>query len=115
LSFTAHKGDVTRAEVGSWTNRNLPLADDAVLATFGRFAFAHEWQSAPQANATFLGLSPIASFSVGGAKPAADLALITAGAELRMNNGWGLMSKFDGEFGLGTQTYMGTLRARYAW
>ena len=25
------------------------------------------------------------------------------------------MGKFDGEFGVGTQTYVGTARARYAW
>jgi hypothetical protein len=52
---------------------------------------------------------------VGGAKPAADLAVMTAGAEIRMASGWALMGKFDGEFGQGTQTYVGTARARYAW
>jgi hypothetical protein len=40
---------------------------------------------------------------------------MTAGAEIRMTSGWALMGKFDGEFGEGTQTYMGTARARYAW
>jgi hypothetical protein len=29
--------------------------------------------------------------------------------------GWALMGKFDGEFGQGTQTYVGTGRVRYAW
>jgi hypothetical protein len=32
-----------------------------------------------------------------------------------MTGGWALMGKFDGEFGVGTQTYVGTARARYAW
>ena len=80
-----------------------------------KLAWAHDWQSAPQANATFLGLAPIASFTVGGAKPAADLGVVTAGAEIQMMSGWALMGKFDGEFGVGTQTYVGTARARYAW
>ena len=48
-------------------------------------------------------LSPLAGR--GGAKPAPDLAVMTAGAELRFASGCGLMSKFDGEFGQGTQTY----------
>ena len=82
---------------------------------FGRAAWAHDWQNAPQASATFLGVSPIAAFIVNGAKPVADLGVVTAGAELRMASGWALIGKFDGEFGSGTQTYAGTARARYVW
>jgi hypothetical protein len=43
------------------------------------------------------------------------LGVATAGAELRLANGWGFMGKFDGEFGNGTQTYVGTGRVRYVW
>ena len=85
------------------------------MSVFGRAAWAHDWQNTPHASATFLGLSPIASFIVGGAKPAPDLGVVTAGAELRLANGWGVMGKFDGEFGSGTQTYVGTGRVRYVW
>jgi hypothetical protein len=35
--------------------------------------------------------------------------------ELRMASGWALIGKFDGEFGQGTQTYVGTARLRYVW
>jgi uncharacterized protein with beta-barrel porin domain len=76
---------------------------------------AHDWQNSSQASATFLGLSPIAAFIVNSANPAADLGVVTAGAELRMASGCALMSKFDGEFGSGTQTYAGTARVRYVW
>ena len=51
-----------------------------------------------QAAPTFLTL-PTASFIVNGAKPASDLAVVTAGAELRLAGGISLMGKFDGEFG----------------
>jgi uncharacterized protein with beta-barrel porin domain len=115
LSYAAHRATVTRGELGSWASKDVLLADNAVMTAFGRAAYAHDWQPATQANATFLGLSPIANFSVGGAKPAADLAVVTAGAEIQMMSGWALMGKFDGEFGVGTQTYVGTGRARYAW
>jgi len=33
--------------------------------------------------------------------------------ELRFAGDWALMGKFDGEFGRGTQTYVGTGRVRY--
>ena len=115
LSYASHTGNVLRSELGSWLSRNFIVADSALVTAFGRAAWAHDWQDALQASATFLGLAPVASFVVGGAKPAADLAVMTAGAEIRMANGWALMGKFDGEFGQGTQTYVGTARARYAW
>jgi uncharacterized protein with beta-barrel porin domain len=115
LSYASRTGNVTRAELGSWANNKYLIADTALLNVFGRAAWAHDWQNAPQASATFLGLAPIASFITSGAKPAADLAVVTAGAEIRVASGWALMGKFDGEFGRGTQTYVGTGRARYAW
>jgi uncharacterized protein with beta-barrel porin domain len=60
-----------------------------VVSLFGRAAWAHDWQNTSQASATFLGLSPIAAFIVNGAKPAADLGVVTAGAELRLASGFG--------------------------
>jgi uncharacterized protein with beta-barrel porin domain len=74
----------------------------------------HDWQNNLQAAATFLTL-PTAGFIVNGAKPASDLAVVTAGAELRLAQGISLMGKFDGEFGQGTSTYTGTARVRYTW
>jgi outer membrane autotransporter protein len=115
LSFAARTGNVERSELGSWASTKFLVTPDAPVTVFGRAAWAHDWQNAPQAGATFLGLAPVASFIVSGAKPAADLAVMTVGAELRMASGWALMGKFDGEFGTGTQTYVGTARLRYVW
>jgi uncharacterized protein with beta-barrel porin domain len=115
LSYASRTGNVERAEVGTWLSKDFLLAGQAVATAFGRAAYAHDWQNAPQASATFLGLAPVASFITNGAKPATDLAVVTAGAEIRVANGWALMGKFDGEFGQGTQTYVGTGRVRYAW
>jgi uncharacterized protein with beta-barrel porin domain len=63
---------------------------------------------------SFLALAG-ASFVVNGAAPPAEIALVTAGAELGLRNGWSLMGRFDGEFGHGAQTYTGTARVGYAW
>ncbi len=115
LSYAAHTGSVVRSEIGSWASRTFLLADNALVTAFGRAAYAHDWQDTPQASATFLGLAPVASFITNGTKPTADLAVMTAGAEIRMANGWALMGKFDGEFGQGTQTYVGTGGVRFAW
>jgi outer membrane autotransporter protein len=114
LSYASHTGSVTRAELGSWLSNNYLLAGDAVAVLFGRAAWAHDWQNDLQAAAAFQTL-PTASFIVNGAKPASDLAVVTAGAELRLPGGISLMGKFDGEFGQGTSTYAGTARVRYTW
>src|SRR5262249_2418395 len=115
LSFASRTGNVQRGEIGTWLSKDYLLAGQALATVFGRAAWAHDWQSAPQASATFLGLAPVASFVVGGAQPPPDLAVVTAGTEIRMASGWALMGKFDGEFGNGTQSYVGTGRVRYAW
>jgi outer membrane autotransporter protein len=114
LNYASHTGSVTRAELGSWLSNNYLLAGDAVAVLFGRGAWAHDWQNSLQASPAFLTL-PTASFVVNGAKPASDLAVVTAGAELRLTGGISLMGKFDGEFGAGTSTYAGTARVRYVW
>lgn len=111
LSYASRTGTVERGELGSWLNTLYLLQGNSVLSLFGRAAWAHDWQNTPQASATFLGVSPIAGFIVNGAKPVADLGVVTAGAEIRMASGWALMGKFDAEFGSGTQTYAGTARA----
>jgi hypothetical protein len=98
------------AEAGSWLSNTYRLPDYAVATAFGRVAYAHDWQNAPQAAATFVALAPVTSFITNGTKPAADLAVVTAGAGIRLAAGTALMGKFDGEFGAGTRTYVGTAR-----
>jgi hypothetical protein len=42
-------------------------------------------------------------------------ALTTAGAELHITQAWSFLTKFDGEFAKGSQTYAGTGTLRYIW
>jgi len=43
LSYAARTGSIERSELGSWLSKNYLLADNAVMATFGRAAWAHDW------------------------------------------------------------------------
>jgi len=58
---------------------------------------------------------PGSNFTVNGAAPAADGALVSAGAEWRFAGGWSLGAKFDGEFSRTTALYSGTGSVRYTW
>jgi len=90
------------------------MPDSNVLKLFGRLAWAHDWQSNPTIEASFIGL-PAAGFVVNGARPAADQALVTGGLEWRLAKDWSLTAKFDGEFGKGSQLYAATGRVAYTW
>lgn len=114
LAFASRTATSFRGEVGSWANANYAMSPDALLSLYGRGAFAFDRQSDPMMSATFTGL-PTATFIVNGAPQARNLALATAGAELRFRNGVSLGAKFDGEFGRGSETYTGTGRLRYTW
>jgi uncharacterized protein with beta-barrel porin domain len=62
-----------------------------------------------------LGLRGDKSFTVNGARPAADGALVTAGAEMKWRNGWALAGTFEGEFSRTTDSYAGKGTVKHAW
>ena len=58
---------------------------------------------------------PGATFTVNGAQPSANAALLSFGAEMKWHNGWSAAAKFDGEFGNRYNSYAGTGTLRYAF
>jgi uncharacterized protein with beta-barrel porin domain len=92
----------------------MMLDPTTLLALRARLAWAHDWISDPSLAAVFQAL-PGASFIVNGAAPARNSALASAGAELRLANGFSLLGKFDGEFANHSSTYAGTGTVRYVW
>lgn len=114
LAYAARTGTDTRSELGARLERQIELENHAVLALRGRLAWAHDWVSDPSLTAVFQAL-PGARFIVNGAAPAADSALVSAGAQFRFANGFSLSAKFDGAFANGSQTYAGTAAVRYTW
>jgi autotransporter-associated beta strand protein len=114
LGYNSRNGTATRSEFGARADQLFALNPSAVLALRGRLAWAHDWVSDPSLAAGFQTL-PGASFIVNGATPAKDLALVSAGAELRLANGVTLSGKFDGEFAERSTTYAGTGTVRFTW
>ena len=114
LAYNARTGTATRSELGSRFDHIVATWVGATLALRGRLAWAHDWVSDPTLVPGFQTL-PGTSFIVNGATPAKDLALVSAGAELRLANGVTLAGKFDGEFADRSQTYAGTGTVRYTW
>ena len=114
LSYNGRSADATRSELGMRYDKQMLINYGAVLAWRARLAWAHDWISDPSLTPAFQAL-PGASFIVNGAIPVRNLALASAGAELRLINGVSLLGKFDGEFASRSQAYAGTGMVRYTW
>ena len=52
---------------------------------------------------------------VNGARPSADGALVSAGAQMGWSNGFSLVGTFEGEFSDTTHSYAGKGTVRYMW
>ena len=80
----------------------------------GRAAWAHDEGNRGGISAVFQTL-PGSDFTVNGAPPPRNLALVSTGGELRLRPGISLATRFDGEFASRAQTLAGTATARYMW
>jgi len=107
FAFAGRTPTDTRSELGARFERAVALGSSSLLALRAKVAWAHDWVSDPVFTAAFQML-PTASFLVSGATPPTDLALVSAGGELRFANSWALLAKFDGEFASHSSTYGGT-------
>jgi outer membrane autotransporter protein len=114
LAFDAQSTSSTRTELGVWLDNPIVLPAGALLTLRSRAAWAHDFNNEGRVSATFQTL-PGSNFTVNGAAPAKDGALVTAAAEYRANQRWSMLAKFDGEFSRTTNIYGGTGTVRYAW
>ncbi|WFU69545.1 autotransporter domain-containing protein [Bradyrhizobium sp. CB2312] len=113
LSYTAQDTTNVRTELGARTDQRF-LVNDGVLTLRGRLAWAHDTNTSRLVNAAFQTL-PGAAFTVNGAQPAADSALVGGRAEMKWRNGLSLAGTVEGEFSQSTQTYTGKGTVRYEW
>lgn len=114
LSYGSRDATDTRSELGVHYDRTMLLDTHALLTFRGRLAWAHDWVSDPLLTAAFQSL-PGSGFVVGGAVPAKDTLLASAGAELFMTPAWSVLARFDTELSGNSQTYAGTGTLRYTW
>ncbi|MBR0713791.1 autotransporter domain-containing protein [Bradyrhizobium liaoningense] len=107
--------DVTdsRSELGLRADRSY-VSGDAVVTLRGRGAWAHNFDTARTAFATFQTL-PQSGFVVNGASQAHDAALLTGVAEIAWRNGYSFGGSIDSEISSTRRTVIGRAVARYTW
>jgi T5SS/PEP-CTERM-associated repeat protein len=113
LSYASQTTTDLRTELGLRLDRSF-VVDGGVLALNGRAAWAHDGNTDRAASATFQTL-PGATFTVNGAKPSPDGALLSAGVQMKWLNGFSLAGTFEGEFSDTTASYAGRGILKYAW
>ncbi|MBV8473169.1 MAG: autotransporter outer membrane beta-barrel domain-containing protein, partial [Hyphomicrobiales bacterium] len=113
LSYAASDDYTVRTELGAWFDADLP-SSLAALKFYSRAAWAHDFNNESTASAFFQQL-PGSSFLINTAKPAPNSALVTAGFEYRLADGWSVLAKFDGDFAATTASYAGSAVLRKVW
>ncbi|NVO14456.1 MAG: autotransporter domain-containing protein [Rhodoplanes sp.] len=113
LAYAAQTTTNLRTELGARVDKGI-LVGAGLLTLRGRLAWAHDSNTDRPVTAAFQAL-PGASFTVDGARPAADSALLTGGAEMKWLSGFSIAGTFEGEFSGSTRSYAGKGTARYTW
>jgi outer membrane autotransporter protein len=114
LNYGAVDAVDTRTELGARLATSLSLTNGQIMNLWGRAAWAHDFVNGPLLGTSFESL-PGVMFTVAGARPAADTALLSVGSELRMTSALSLIAKFDGRFAEHEQVVSGSATLRYAW
>jgi len=114
LAFSARTTTATRTELGAWFDRIITVDGGDTLVLYTRAAWANDHSSDATINPTFQSL-PGASFTVNGAPLVPNLALVSAGAQVRSPTGWSVGARFDGELSKRAQTYAGIGTVKLRW
>jgi uncharacterized protein with beta-barrel porin domain len=113
LNYAGQTTTDTRTELGLRGDKSFAMSD-GMLTLRSRLAWAHDYDPNRAVTALFQTL-PGTSFVVNGARPDADSALVSAGAEMKWLNGFSLAGTFDGEFSGNVTSYVGKAVAKYSW
>jgi outer membrane autotransporter protein len=114
LNYAGQSWNDTRTELGARADYRVMMDAGARLTLRGRAAWAHDFDTGRAIAAGFQAL-PGFGFTVIGASPAPDSALVSAGAELKFRNGVALRAKFDGEFAGRSNVYGGSGGVYVSW
>ncbi len=114
LTYDANSVSDSRVELGASLDSDVRLTYNTRLYLYGRAAYAHGFGSSHEAQAAFTAL-PGSGFTVEGAAPGTNLALLSFDAEFKGRNGFSLGIAGNGTLAQGSQTYYATANLGFAW
>jgi outer membrane autotransporter protein len=93
----------------------LRWGDRTVFTPRVRAGWAHEFDNDRQINASLVSLFPGQSFTVNGARPARDSAVLQAGVDVGLWRGVQVFAQFDSELSGRGSAYAGSGGLRISW
>jgi outer membrane autotransporter protein len=114
LSYQSQTTTSVRSFVGGQVATGWRLGETTTLGARLRAAWAHEFNADRALNASFVTI-PGALFTVNGARPARDAALVTAGLDLNLGRNATLYAQFDGDLAGSGNAYAGSAGLRIHW
>jgi autotransporter-associated beta strand protein len=113
LNYDGKDVTASRTELGARAEKSFAQTDSLVTLR-GRLAWAHDFNTDRNVQATFQAL-PGSAFVVNGAAPAADTALASVAAETLWHSGWSASVTADAQLSDTTHSYSGKGVVRYSW
>ncbi|MDX8525145.1 autotransporter-associated beta strand repeat-containing protein [Mesorhizobium sp. MSK_1335] len=114
LGYGSQTTTATRFELGLNLDRDIALQDGAKLTLSGRAAWAINGSTGRKVTATFQSL-PGATFTIDGAEPDTNAALLKASATYTSGSGLFASLGFQGEFSGNVQSYAGKAKVGISW
>jgi len=111
LTVAGGTNTTLRTELGVQAQGSWALGGQTLTA-FGRAAWGYYAMREQSLQMGFAGLNA-PGFTVLGARPDANAALVSAGLETELRPGLALGARLDGEFSANVQQLAGTARLRY--
>lgn len=115
LDYASNTATNVRTELGARMEHVFALDDGASVALHSRIAWAHDFWSGHDGQASFRYLPGSDSFTVRGNTGARDSLLLSAGTELSFGNGFAIAGWMDGELADGSKTFGGNVKVSYSW
>ncbi|UVK56336.1 autotransporter domain-containing protein [Mesorhizobium sp. AR02] len=114
LGYGSQTTTATRFELGLNLDKDILLQDGAKLTLSGRAAWAINGSTGRKVTATFQDL-PGATFTIDGAEPDTNAALLNASATYTSSSGLFASLGFQGEFSGNVQSYAGKAKIGISW
>ena len=114
LDYAARTATSLRSELGAQVEWSNTFNEDTTLVLRLRGAWAHEFGSNSAVTAAFQSV-PGSSFTVAGATPNRDSLLVSAGAEVRLRDGFYVAGSLNGRFTGNAHAYGGAIKLGYTW
>jgi len=114
LSYQGETTTSVRSFLGGEAATTFALGAGTTLTPRLRVAWAHEFTADRQVGASFLSI-PGTAFTVNGARPARDAAIVGAGLDVGLGRAVTLFARFDGDLSGDGNAYAGSGGLRISW